>query len=389
MEDSLLHVGAGGSSESPQSTLRATDCDLSTVEAMSVAKEGVQAARRKPSLNADPSAKEARREWWRQKAREDVAARMRAAGSIPGAMASPRAHHFAPALAARQQEVDDVQAIEEDGLELPEVDSPSEEARQREIEEVRSEFTEMQAMIKQLRSSAPTTPSEMQPSPSRSVHDIAKDIAAAIEAISPTNSAGGDDYSPTASHAMKKGLSAAERLLDRLEEAASDEAGATLVAAPFTLSKTSESRHQITVGENVPPPSPKRGGRRSARKVGQTDLKSMDRSPPQGRRRKGNASAASPTGGATVSKAQARMSTRGNGRNGVSSDLAGNIGSCQRVSSRCNSGGSHRGSNKVSAARKKENTTEKSSIPRATASRRAARQPGAGTISKTRPTQFY
>lgn len=152
-------------------------------------------ARRAKSYNdLGPTDKAARREWWRQKARDDVAQRLQDV-MPPTPTRSPGVRPDSPLLAPAEvsrtsadfseegdgdfeedEQSERVEWDEEVGEEASDIDSPSEAARQLEIEEVRSEFSAVQEMIQRLRAPAPT--SSMMSSPSRSVNDIAKDIAA-------------------------------------------------------------------------------------------------------------------------------------------------------------------------------------------------------------------
>ena len=263
----------------------------------------------------------ARMQWWREKARKDIAARLKDGAAplpaerqppvdLPESVAEPVGRSVG-ACTARPSPADSDDGATSDG-ETASASHPEEEqqeegeeeeeegwneedeeaSRERELQEMRSEFSDLQDLVKRMRSpsAANVAADAVADSPrslssrgtsslrTRSVQEIESQIEASVGLEPPPASPAGKE-AEVAGWLVTRRLARAEELIVELESVTVDEESATIVSSPFEVQRRpraaaaaaapmqprSDSRHNAaaTAGVGSGPPRSKRKPRRS------------------------------------------------------------------------------------------------------------------------------
>ena len=232
-----------------------------------------------------PSDSSSRMQWWREKARSDIAIRLKCgespvAGELTGdeehtgqtkrtgthvdasadvwqppetAGESDGSSSFGEASASdssgseewevqepqqkhlQQQWQEQVQQPSDDEFERNEKAAAAE--RERELLDMRSEFSDLQDLVKRMRS--PIEPSSTgQRHRTRSVQEIESQIEASVDLSPPARSHAGND-AEVAGWLVTRRLARAEELIGQLEGVTVDDKSADIVASPFTVERGS------------------------------------------------------------------------------------------------------------------------------------------------------
>ena len=305
--------------------------DQSDDDWMAAAQRGFGA--RQPESRPDSAA--ARMQWWREKAREDIAARLKdgaaplpierqGAGEASGNAAAvwqlpvPADDSDAGSggvsdgetsrsdAASEQEEVEEVEDEEDE-------EEAAKAARERELQDMRSEFSDLQDLVKRMRSSSvePTSGSNdpgQHALRTRSVQEIESQIEASVGLSPPAPSPAGKE-AEVAGWLVTRRLARAEELIVELEGATVDDDSASMVSSPFKVEQSAaaaaaaSSAAASNTAAATPPTvrsSPGPGSRRKPRRSPGTTRPSSSKTTEESVTQNGHRRSGSSAGGQAV-----------------------------------------------------------------------------------------